>query len=65
MRYTHTKPCDRCAGTGLIVRDKRHTADGQIDPTDVIEWPQQLCDKCGGSGTVGYVPAPQEPSPVG
>lgn len=57
MKPTHTKPCDQCNGSGLVVRLKRRLTDGSVDPTDTVEWPQALCEKCGGGGQVSYVPA--------
>lgn len=60
MPSPHTKPCDKCLGTGLLKREPRRKPDGTADPADTVKWPEITCDKCGGSGEIGYHPNPEE-----
>ena len=44
------KPCSRCGGGGLVLRERRKLASGKPDPMD-FRW-SELCPACGGDGTV-------------
>ena len=45
------KPCDKCSGTGTVLRERRKLEDGKTpDPLDTRR--HELCDRCGGSGVV-------------
>ncbi|MBV8777968.1 MAG: hypothetical protein JO032_20105 [Alphaproteobacteria bacterium] len=51
-----TETCKTCSGSGRVARPRRHLPNGEPDRFDTIEWPEIICDACGGSGQVPVEP---------
>jgi hypothetical protein len=58
----HTRPCERCVGTGLVPRPVSPLAEDDYVRRYLGGMPwagTETCDRCGGSGVEEYVPNPQ------
>ncbi len=61
MSQTMT-PCPACKGDGVVLHVKRVLESGLVDPTDFKL--HDLCEHCGGAGSVPYKPPRTIPESV-
>lgn len=49
-------PCKTCDGSGKVPRPRRRLPNGEPDRFDTIDWPEAVCEACGGCGEQPVAP---------